>query len=289
MFLARSASKGEKGNLALSSYIRRRTIEQSCRLNNDADIIPIVLDSDSHKKLINEIPLCNSVSEQQEFLLESLAMMSKNPGDTLILDNESDIVLACATSTNELYWHLESLRGRGLLEPLKKGSFPESPNFVTVSTDGWNAYEEYKRNSVNSRQTFVAMSFSEAMEPLYDDVIKPAIEAAGYYPCRVDKEIHGETIDAKIIAEIRKSHFLFADVTEQNRGVYFEAGFAKGIGIPVIWSVCEDEIGNVHFDTRQFRHILWSRNNLDKFQSDIKECIEAFISFGISPESIDDD
>lgn len=40
-------------------------------------------------------------------------------------------------------------------------------------------------------------------------------------------------------------------------GVYYEAGFAQGLGIAVIWMVRQDHIDNVHFDTRQFNHITW--------------------------------
>lgn len=40
-------------------------------------------------------------------------------------------------------------------------------------------------------------------------------------------------------------------------GVYFEAGFAMGLGIPVIWTVEKGSLGDVHFDTRQYNHIVW--------------------------------
>ena len=68
---------------------------------------------------------------------------------------------------------------------------------------------------------------------------------------------HNNDITDEIIAEIRKSRFLVADFTRQRGGVYFEAGFAKGLEIPVIFTCKEDEIDQVHFDTRQYNHILW--------------------------------
>lgn len=40
-------------------------------------------------------------------------------------------------------------------------------------------------------------------------------------------------------------------------GVYYEAGFAGGLGIPVIWTVAKDSLDDVHFDTRQYNHIVW--------------------------------
>lgn len=31
-----------------------------------------------------------------------------------------------------------------------------------------------------------------------------------------------------------------------------------GLGLPVVWSVREDDLENVHFDTRQYNHIVWT-------------------------------
>lgn len=60
------------------------------------------------------------------------------------------------------------------------------------------------------------------------------------------------------MAEIRNSRFVIADTTEQNNGVYyFEAGYALGQGLPVIWSVRKDDVKNVHFDTAQYNQIRW--------------------------------
>lgn len=56
---------------------------------------------------------------------------------------------------------------------------------------------------------------------------------------------------------IETSKFVVVDVTEQKQGAYFEAGLALGFGKTVIWTVREDELQNVHFDTRQFAHIVW--------------------------------
>ena len=78
---------------------------------------------------------------------------------------------------------------------------------------------------------------------------------------RIDSKEHSNKIDDEIIAEIRRSRFVVADFTSEEDkprgGVYYEAGFAMGLNIPVIWTCRADMIGNVHFDTRQFNHITW--------------------------------
>ena len=101
------------------------------------------------------------------------------------------------------------------------------------------------------------MSFAKELFPVWNDGIKPALERADYRAYRVDDDPHIGRIDAKIMTEIKNSRFVVADVTDQRPGVYFEAGYALGLGLPVIWSVRENDLRNVHFDTRQYNHIVW--------------------------------
>ena len=41
-------------------------------------------------------------------------------------------------------------------------------------------------------------------------------------------------------------------------GVYFETGFAMGLNIPIIWTCKETSMHDLHFDTRQYPHIVWT-------------------------------
>ena len=50
---------------------------------------------------------------------------------------------------------------------------------------------------------------------------------------------------------------MVADFTGQLAGVYYEAGFAMGLGRTVIWCCRKDEIGKLHFDTNHKNHIDW--------------------------------
>ena len=57
--------------------------------------------------------------------------------------------------------------------------------------------------------------------------------------------------------QIDRSRFLVADFTGQKHGVYFEAGYALRAHIPVIWTCRKEQIGELHFDVRQFNMIDW--------------------------------
>lgn len=141
---------------------------------------------------------------------------------------------------------------------------------LALTFDGYSRIDDVNSKASSSSQAFVAMWFGSEVSEAYNDGIAPAITDAGYTPMRIDQKEHNNKIDDEIIAEIRRSRFVIADFTcglvessgtltaVPRGGVYYEAGFAQGLGIPVIWCCREDHINYVHFDTRQFNHITWS-------------------------------
>ena len=137
-------------------------------------------------------------------------------------------------------------------------------------------------SSVDSSQAFVAMWFDESVAEAYDEGIEPAILDCGYEPKRIDRDPTVDKIDDAIIAEIRRSRFIIADFTHGKKGprggVYYEAGFAHGLGIPVIFTCRKDIIDEVHFDTRQYAHILW--DSASGLRSSLRDRIIARIGEG---------
>ena len=217
-----------------------------------------------YRESLEEIPTSipdYSPREKQIKLLQNLERMTEYPGNAVKINAKYDIPLAWAAGEEELLYYINSLIERGLLRQfmgevsVTKGfrtSFP-----VAITADGWDYLEKQERHIEERTQAFVAMSFSDDLKPIWQGPIKNAITKAGYKPYRVDAEPHTDRIDAKIISEIKNSRFIVADITEQKRGVYFEAGYALGMGLPVIWCVRKDDLENVHFDTRQYNHIVW--------------------------------
>lgn len=152
--------------------------------------------------------------------------------------------------------------------------------YVVITPKGWSHIEEIKRVNPNSTQGFIAMWFDESMAPLYDLTIAPAIVKSGYTPHRVDRREHAGKVDDEIIAQIRRSKFVVADFTGHRGGVYYEAGFAHGLGLPVIMTCREDHLNELHFDIRQYNCILWKQDNLNEFQERLQNRIEAILGRG---------
>lgn len=127
-----------------------------------------------------------------------------------------------------------------------------------LGIEGWQRLKELRRSQPVSSQAFVAMWFDEKLKPVYQDGFKPALKQTGYSAIRLDLEEHNEKICDRVLSQIRKSGLLVADVTGQRASVLFEAGFALGIGIPVIWTCSRSDAQTLPFDTRQYNHILWN-------------------------------
>ena len=166
---------------------------------------------------------------------------------------------------NELRYLIDSCVSEGWIE--KVGSVGDG---IVLTVTGYEYLDRLDQAIPTASQAFVAMWFDGSMNEAYDKGFAPAIGDAGFKPLKIDLKEHVNKIDDEIIAEIRRSRFVVADFTarlseqegdeiyEARGGVYFEAGFALGLKIPVIWTCREDMISHVHFDTRQFNHIAWS-------------------------------
>ncbi|MGZ8957950.1 MAG: hypothetical protein ACXW0L_00540 [Methylosarcina sp.] len=225
--------------------------------------------------VIATIPNYSPIKKQNK-LLKAIELLTHYPGERVELVSELDAPLAWAQNSNEFDFYLSSLIERELInsprsETYSLGAIKSSKFNVTITAKGWEHLETFAVDLEEKTQVFVAMSFDTGLLSVYTNSISPAIKATGYHPYRVDSEPHLDRIDAKIIAEIKNSKFVVADVTQQKSGVYFEAGFAYGFGLPVIWCVRSDDLRNVHFDTRQYPHIVWD-NELS-----LKKELENFI------------
>jgi hypothetical protein len=160
---------------------------------------------------------------------------------------------------------------RGIIELLAEEGFVKlvAGPHISMTSKGLDRMEELETGGADTLQAFVAMWFSDEMKEVWRTGFAPAIRDAGYNPFRIDGLQHNGKIDDAIVAEIKRSRFLIADFTcggtetadgfqpNPRGGVYYEAGLAHGLGMEVIFTCREDRMTWLHFDTRQFAHIVW--------------------------------
>lgn len=168
----------------------------------------------------------------------------------------TDYPLVFARDDAEFMHFLHSLTEQGLLEEPEGRDRARRTSF-RLTPAGWQRLRELARTRQDSNRAFVAMWFNAELQAAWTDGIRPALEVLGYEPVRIDYT-HGEDrIDDRIIAEIKRSGLVVADFTGHRGGVYFEAGLAMGLVIPVVWTCRRQDYQGTHFDTRQYQHLLW--------------------------------
>ncbi len=143
---------------------------------------------------------------------------------------------------------------------------------ITLTIQGLKRLHELLNLTENKTQPFVAMWFPSDGEYVgvlnnYVNSITKAILQAGYSaPYIANRDKYNGAIMNKVINQIRESRFLIADLTCDKKagmrgGVYYEAGMAAGLGMPVILTCHKKAQKFVHFDLKQFNTIFW---NIDK-------------------------
>jgi hypothetical protein len=99
---------------------------------------------------------------------------------------------------------------------------------------------------------FIAMPIDENDHQLIDvlEAIKESASKCGITADRVDEVESNDRITDRILEYIRKAEFVIVDLTNERPNVFFEAGFAQGIGkIPIYLARHGTKI---HFDLKDY-------------------------------------
>lgn len=237
--------------IVCSSVTDRHLYAGAIRELNELGVQPYI---DRLETVLGLVRVPRNPIEMMDRILLSLQNTLKKAGESRSFE-ESDYPVRYATDYNEFCYLIRKMRECGYLNNTGSGGMD-----CQIEIPGWRRLTELDHIRPRPRQAFVAMRFHADMDDAWEKGIRPALEENGFEPLRVDRKEHDGKIDDLIISEIRQSGLLVADFTMQSQGVYFEAGFAMGLGIHVI-RCCrdsEDETKKLHFDTRQYNHIFWT-------------------------------
>lgn len=251
-FLATSTNIPKEDLLLFSGYLRNYSTLQS----------PVFVTSDFYSKISDIIQPFKRISVPDKVQNIIRAIYGRMPSVwAMIQISFNEVHSFYLSSPDDLREILEYLRQQLLIRFSEDNRAALFTCYPTIA--GWEKYESLKEINLNSKNVFVAMSFDPAMDALFKDYIYPACEACGFKAERVDSAEHNEKICDRIIAKINASRFVIADFTQNKHGVYFEAGYAMGFGIPIIWTCSQVflESEELHFDTRQYNHIIWENEN----------------------------
>ncbi len=225
-------------------------------LRRAGDRAPLV-DSDLVEKAKRADPLPVHVRAERllRYLVSRAILVGQSFRNNIILEDLEALAWSESIRPDDILYFVNYLTDMKWLNPHRSGCF-------MVTVPGYQHVAE-QATKKDLSQCFVAMWFDDSMKPAYEEGIEKAVEECGYEPKRIDQKQHLNKICDEAIAEIRRSRFVVADFTHGADGargsVFYEAGFAHALGLPVIFSCQKDLAKSLHFDTRQYPHILWEK------------------------------
>jgi|WetSurMetagenome_2_1015567.scaffolds.fasta_scaffold49590_3 nucleoside 2-deoxyribosyltransferase len=241
----------------------------------------IILDKWTIDKIIQEADYPHTPKEKLDNLILTLFKMQGYDGEAIPVDG---LIHEGSEFIAKLYFKSE-WECRLYLETLGERDF-----INTHSTEGiideiyfkYNGLEEAIKLTEEgqlSNNCFIAMSFDKEEDSIFFEAIKPACDNTGFIAKRIDYEHYDseKTINDAIISLLKQCKFCIADFTQQKDGVYFEAGYALGRGLKVIYTCREDYFKKSHFDTNHFPHIVYKTNEelkkklIDKINAYVKD------------------
>ncbi len=122
---------------------------------------------------------------------------------------------------------------------------------------------------------FVLMPFDESFNDIYTYGIKQTCIDLNAYCERVDEQIFSEGILDRIYNQISKSDVIVADMTNRNANVFYEVGYAHGLGKNVILLTKNSE--DIPFDLKHFPHIIYN-GQIKLLSEQLKRKLEWFIT-----------
>ncbi len=180
-------------------------------------------------------------------------------------------------SIHEFRLYMNTLIKKGFINTDNKQYWDAGASRCQVSYEGMNYIIDLSESGRFSRICFVAMSFDEEDYPIFRDAIRPACSETSFEAVRIDYSHYDsdKTINDAMIAFIKKSRFMIADFTSQKHNVYFEAGYALGRGMKVIYTCKEDDFKYSSFNTNHFPHVTYK--NTEDLKKKLVDKIGSFI------------
>lgn len=247
----------------LSSWIKEQNIE------NYSNKIPLI-DEDRFQKILK---MKNKrIIEKFDRMILYLSKYKQN--STI---NKEIIVRCWMKDKNEFEILYKKAISKGYIESDEKiVKSHKMPLFTNFTYDGLEYLESIELDpNKHLDGIFVAYNFTDEMHKIFETNVKDVIEELGFKYVKVDQNTtkHDEKITDEIISKLKSARTIIADFTNNSTNVYFEAGYAMGLKIPVVWT-CKDG-HQFSFDTAQFPHIIW-KDGKDLGRK-VKERLEAIL------------
>ena len=213
-----------------------------------------------------------------------LGSNSRWPGYTIDLQYQPHHTLLGATAAEPFNYMLRCIARSPLFAGDHEAavSAPGTVLDCALTPDGWQHFRKLSTSKASRRDGFMAMKYGdEQVDAVVQQHFAPEVERAGFALRRLDQGQPAGLIDDQLRVRIRQAKFLVCDLTHGNRGAYWEAGFAEGLGIPVIYSCRRDVFEDSkhehhpHFDAAHWVTVPWEPDNPAPAAAKLKAIVRA--------------
>lgn len=229
-----------------------------------------------------------SVENQLELLLLDFGECCKFIGVTATIREYEDQFSCGAQNPSVVFALIKHLRDQGDIELHNQFGQEGDRHFIcSLKISGWLRYEKIKKGKTSGKEAFMAMPFNKPnLDSVWLPRLREAVRQTGFELKRVDDEPKPGLIDTHMRLQIQRARFLIVELTHSNLGAHWEAGFAEGLGKPVIYTWCENAVNGdkPHFDVEHSLRIEWESDNIDAALRAVKATIRNSI-----PDAIDAD
>jgi len=249
----------QKHKVILAGYLfETRSRSHSIRINSGT--LPIILsDSRIPKTPLQKLDkLVLSIYDLGSGFKNHISKLAKYPPAVCYAEDAAEFNLMVSTLNDIGY-----LRER-------QARFGEYDCGYFITVEGMRYAESLLSGNTRSTTVFVAVQGSDELRSVYEKGVRAACAEFGLSVSIIDTPENKENSADKVIVGIKTSRFVIADFTNNTLGVYYEAGYAKGLGREVIktcskaWFEKEKDgkrVNRLHFDIEYDNLILWQDEN----------------------------
>tara|TARA_R110001606_G_C15403197_1_gene653529 strand:+ start:8829 stop:9785 length:957 start_codon:yes stop_codon:yes gene_type:complete len=277
--MARHILKGEASSEIEWSNVQRAALSHMIRTRRDFELfmqtgLPYVdkrsLDRIAEQGLQLPIP-----SAQVRNLIRSIGDLERSSGSSVRPDMAALRAIVGAANTEALSNLAYDLQDAGHLSLVPSVNRSGVGLFVEarLTLAGWQIWEDIRTGKSATRDGFIAMEFGD---PRLDEFIATHVQsrAAGELQVSIHRVDSPSVARAGIIDNIMReaiadAAFVLVELSHGNRGAYWEAGYAEGLGKPVIY-LCEQAAWDnknlrPHFDVNHCATVMWDKAEPDAF------------------------
>ena len=165
---------------------------------------------------------------------------------------------------------------KDLIEVLNKEIGQDVQGESTEAMRSWRRSESLRSQKPPRGTIFAAMPFSAQYEDTFFGAMVPAAKGVGAVCIRVDQEKFQGDVVVEIRRLLQESNVVIADLSEPNPNVFFEAGFAHALKLPVI-HISSAPRDQLPFDVRNLNTIKYAKGQTYQLKKPLSERLKTIL------------